>query len=849
MKNWVIVLFLLVSAHISAQNFDLSYYLPAVEYDRSIPTPKEFLGHEVGEMHVTHDKLYYYAKELARLSDRIDLTEYARSHEKRPLVYLTITSPANHSNIEKIKADHKKLTNTSESKDVNIDNMPIIIYQGNSIHGNEPSGANGALATMYYLAAAKSGEINDVLNNAIILFDPSLNPDGLQRFSTWANTHRGKHLISDPVSREFNEAWPSGRTNHYWFDLNRDWLLLTHPESQGRIRTFHEWKPDILTDHHEMGTNSTFFFQPGIPSRTNPNTPKLNQELTAKIGDFHGAALDKIGSLYYAKESFDDYYYGKGSTYPDAQGCIGILFEQASSRGHLQQSDFGMLSFPFTIRNQVTTMLSTQRAGVALRKEILNYKKNSFIEARQLAKANPVKAYAFGDAHDPYKVSRFIEILLQHQIEIHQLKKNVGTIASDQGYVVSLDQDQYRLTKSIFEKVTQFEDSLFYDVSAWTMPLAFDIPYTEIQGSIGDHLGTRLTSAPVVTGKVHGDKDAYAYLVEWDQYLAPRLLKALIHHNVIVQQANESFTIETSLGTKSFGLGTLIIPTSNNQKQPEGGLHAFMEKHAAYNHLPIYAVKTGMVIKGVNLGSRTVTTLKDPKPLMVIGPGVSSYDAGELWHHLDQILEYPVPMVDADNFNRVDLTKYNTLILPDGNYGSLNGHADRIKAWAQSGGNIVAMQGAVSWLKAKDIIQYENQTSNAAIPSTNTFKRYADAEEERGSRVTGGMIAMMTIDKTHPLFYGYHRDELPIFKTGNQFLKPTSNVYGTPAKYSSSPVLSGYIHRENVEKLSGAAAVFTQSVGRGRVVVMVDNPVFRGYWWGANKLFANALFLTQNINY
>ena len=299
MNKSIALAFLFMSQLVWAQDIDLSYYLPQdITYDQSIPTPKEVIGHEVGEWHVTHDKLYYYMKELAEASDRVSITEYARSHENRPLVYLTITSEKNRENLEEIRLEHKKLTDPSESGSVDIDNMPVVIYQGNSIHGNEPSGGNGALATAYYLAAAQGAYIDDLLDNAIILLDPCYNPDGFQRFSSWVNSHKGKNLISDPNSREYNEVWPRGRTNHYWFDLNRDWLLLTHPESQGRIKHFHHWKPDILTDHHEMGSNSTFFFQPGIPSRTNPNTPKINQELTAEIATFHAAALDEIGSLY-----------------------------------------------------------------------------------------------------------------------------------------------------------------------------------------------------------------------------------------------------------------------------------------------------------------------------------------------------------------------------------------------------------------------------------------------------------------------------------------------------------------------------------------------------------------------
>ncbi len=848
MRTILFAFFIALFSRASAQELNLSYYLPDVEYDKNIPTPKDFMGHELGEWHATHDQVYYYAQQLARVSDRVSIIEYARSHENRPLIYLIITSPENHRNLENIRTEHLKLTKSSESNSVNIDNMPVIVNIGSSVHGNEPSGVNGAIAFMYYLAAAKTGEINDFLNNAIIMLDPALNPDGVQRFSTWANMHKGKNLISDPLSREFNEAWPGSRTNHYWFDLNRDWLLLVHPESRGRIKAFHEWRPDVLTDHHEMGTNSTYFFQPGIPSRTNPNTPKLNQELTAKIGEYHAAALDALGSLYYSKESFDDYYYGKGSTYPDAHGCVGILFEQASSRGHLQDSDNGPLSFPFTIRNQVATMFSTMRASVALRKDLLNYKKNSIIEGRTLAKQNPVKAYAFGEPHDPYRVARFIDILLTHQIEVHKLKRDVGGISRDGGYVVSLDQDQYRLAKSIFEKVTTFEDSLFYDVSAWTMPLAMDIPYAEVRSAVGDFVGERVTTTPEVKGKLIGDANTYAYLVEWDQYTAPRLLRQLLDHGVNVKQSNRSFTLPTAVGNKTFAHGTLIIHTGNNQIKPGGGMHNLISRLVSENQLLAYAVNTGLALDGVDLGSRTLSTIKQAKPLMVIGMGVSSYDAGEMWHYLDHTLDYAVPMISTEQFSRVDLSEYTTLILPNGNYATLNSASDKIKSWVQSGGNIIAAQGAVSWLKSREILSYDVKPVNNTNPIGDAMGSYADGEKIRGSRVTGGMIAMMDIDNTHPLFYGYKRSQLPIFKSGNMFIKPSLMPYSCPARYTESPVLGGYIHRDNAAALSGSASVFVQRVGSGKVVALVDNPVFRGYWWGANKVLANALFLTPNIN-
>ncbi|MFK7906766.1 MAG: M14 family zinc carboxypeptidase, partial [Chitinophagales bacterium] len=312
---------------VSAQNqLSLEYYLPSdITYNPDIPTPESVLGHPVGKWHVSHDKLVWYMQTLAAASDRISIETYARSYEDRPLLLLTITSQKNQQNIEAIQEMHLKNTNPSMAKDVDLKEMPVVVYQGFSIHGNEASGGNAALILAYHLAAGEGKAMEDLLQNTVVLLDPCFNPDGFHRFSSWVNSHKSKNMIANEDSRELNEPTPNGRTNHYWFDLNRDWLLTQHPESKGRVEIFHQWKPNILTDHHEMGSNATFFFQPGIPERVNPNIPAKNQELTFKIGEFHAKALDKIGSLYYTQESYDDFYVGKGSTYPDVNGCVGIL--------------------------------------------------------------------------------------------------------------------------------------------------------------------------------------------------------------------------------------------------------------------------------------------------------------------------------------------------------------------------------------------------------------------------------------------------------------------------------------------------------------------------------------------
>lgn len=408
----IVLLFLFISTpYLKAQiNVDLNYYLPQnINYNPNIPKPKDIIFFEPGNQHVSHDRLVQYMYALAEASPRIHIENRGFTYENRPLILLTITSEENHTRLDELKSNRKAFINGDKVEDAN--QLPVVINQGYSVHGNEPSGSNAALVYSYYLAAAEGEAIEKQLNDAIILLDPSFNPDGLQRFASWVNTNKSEHLNSDANDREFSETWPRGRTNHYWFDLNRDWLPVQHPSTKAKIATFHHWQPNVLTDHHEMGSNSTFFFQPGIPERTHPLTPQKNQELTQKIASFHAASLDEAGSLYYSKESFDDFYYGKGSTFPDIQGSVGILFEQASSRGHLQETDFGDLSFPFTVKNQFITSLSTLEAGVALKDELLNFQKEFYQDA---IKKSSDDAYFIAKPSDPFLLNELAKIMHQH---------------------------------------------------------------------------------------------------------------------------------------------------------------------------------------------------------------------------------------------------------------------------------------------------------------------------------------------------------------------------------------------------------------------------------------------------
>lgn len=839
MKFKFLLFSVVVSTWLSAQEeLTLDYYLPQnVSYNSDIPTPKQIIGHEVGEWHVTHDKLMFYMHTLAAASDRITIENRGQTFEGRPILLLTVTTPENHSNIDKIRTDHIALTEKSGAS-LNTADMPIVVYQGFSIHGNEPSGSNAALAYAYYLAAAQGPEIEELLSNTIILLDPSFNPDGLQRFAYWANIHKSQNLNPDPNDREYSEVWPGGRTNHYWFDMNRDWLPVQLPESRARIETFHKWLPNILTDHHEMGTNSTFFFQPGEPTRVHPLTPKINQELTAEIGTYHAKALDKIGSLYYSEENYDDYYYGKGSTFPDVNGSIGILFEQGSSRGHIQESENGILTFPFTIRNQFTTALSTIEAAKNMRSKILDYQRQFYKDVLSEGANNRTKAYVFGDEKDAAKAWHLAEILERHKIKFHELASNVKIEGKQykkgNAYVVPMNQKNPRLIQAMFEKRTTFTDSLFYDISAWTFPLAFNLDYSPVTNL--NSAGDEIKKLEPLKGSVSG-KSVYAYLFEWHEYYAPKALNAIVNKGIRAKVAKTPFTLQGN----SYDYGTIMIPVQN-QNLSADELYTFLQEVAKESHLTINAVSTGLT-KGIDLGSNDFDPIKKQHVAVLVGDGIRSYDAGEIWHLFDTRYQMKITKLDTKDFNRTDLRRYTDIIIPSGWGSSMldkNG-AEKLKSWVKNGGTVIGFRTVANWFKNNDFLKLKMREDTLVAKNI----RFDQRNDFRGAQVTGGAIFEANIDRSHPVVFGYKNNTLPLFRNTNIYLEPEEDSYNNPIQYTNNPLLSGYISEENKELIKNSVPFKSRRMGSGRVILFTDNTNFRAFWYGTNKLMMNAIFFGQ----
>lgn len=822
----------------------LSYYLPAaVDYNPEIPTPTSVLGRRLGSWHFTASEIEMYMKVLSNASERVTFKEIGYSHEGRRLYVLFISNKENQEKLEAIRARHVQVSDPLMSKQVNLENEPVVVWQGHTIHGNEPSGSHAAMAYAYHLAAAEDKQTMRWLERAVIILDPCMNPDGLQRFASWVNSHQSQQLASDPVSREFHEAWPGGRTNHYWFDLNRDWLPAQHPESKARLALFHEWKPNVLTDHHEMGSNSTYFFQPGVPSRNNPMTPANTFDLTYKFAEYHAHALDSIGTTYFTGERYDDFYYGKGSTYPDVNGAVGILFEQASSRGHAQETTNGLLTFPYTIRNQVNTSFSTLKGAVNMRLNLLNHQRDFYTEALDLGQKSSSKGWLFTDDSDPVRCRKFLDVLDIHQVYYEEVIEDVRIsevrAEKHKAFFVPNAQAQYRLITSMFEQRTSFTDSIFYDVSAWTFPLAYGLPFVEVKNEKikTNTYRKELKGEPRVTLRAKTESPV-GYVLPWDQYGAPSAALSLLQQSILCKVAFSSFTDSEG---RVFEAGTIFIPTQNQQYDPEQ-LLSIVQRTGSRCEVDFHALKSGLSTQGINLGSTEMKKLELPRVAIIVGEGISPYEAGSLWNYLDTRLKLPVTLLEVEDVTEINLRKYNTVILPGGSYGKSGNGA--LSSFVQRGGLLIAQKRALYALQSMNLSIYGIEYSG-----TNPQGHYSFEEKERvrGSQVLGGAIFETTLDLSHPLCFGFQNKQQAMFRNSRLVIKPNGTAYRYPVKYTSRPLMAGYASNTNIEDIATSAAVVAHITGRGRVVAFADETCFRGFWLGTERFMANAILFGNLI--
>ncbi len=808
-------------------------YLPAdADLDAAIPSPESQLGWEPGDWRIQHPALVRYMYTLAEKSDRVSIKVTGYTYEQKPLLQLIITSPENQANLETLRQAHLKGADSGDT------NAPLVVWLGYSVHGDEASGANAVPIVAWYLAASRSEFVRNLLKNTIVIIDPSLNPDGLDRFAAWSNANRSVHPSGDRNNRINHQDWPGGRTNHYLFDLNRDWLTLVHPESRARISEYHRWLPHVLTDHHETGHDG-FFFQPGAPSRQHPLTTAENLEMTRALAAYHADSFDSAGEMYFSEDDYDDFFYGKGSTYPDINGSIGILFEQPRVNGGVYNRDSGPLEFSEAIHNQVRTSLSTLKGAYELRDKFKKYQAGFFQAMRQRADKADFQAWVIGDGGDSARGLELMNLFNSHQVEYQALAAEVRAdgqvFEPGHAWVIPVKQHQFGLAQAMLETRTQFQDKVFYDISTWNLPLAYDLPFAKLA-----RLPATTQSSPAPDSNTL-DPDAVAWIMSWQQMNAPAVLQDLLDAGAIVRAATKPFSISNGSRILSFGAGSLVVLSGLQDKEKSAAIFDIL-KNA---EVSVYSFNTQLTTSGPGLGTSHFRKVPVIKPLLVVGQGTRAYDAGEAWFQLDQRLGVAPVLADMSRLKSINLRDYTHLLMVEGKYTDISKQLKQdIAAWVSAGGILVTIQGAATWaeslcFKSDDCAENKSEKDDAKLPSK--VMAYADFEEQEAERTITGAIVMTNVDNTHPIAFGYD-GELPLLRRGSTLLKASENPFATPVRYTEKPLLSGYIGEQRLAEMSAQPAVIAERHGKGLVVRFANNPIFRGYWRGTERLWVNSLY-------
>ncbi|MDR1369695.1 MAG: hypothetical protein LBJ72_06170 [Dysgonamonadaceae bacterium] len=795
-----------------------------VNFDRNIPSPEQFLGYPTGSKITEHHRIVAYFEKLASLSDRTKLIEIGRTHEGRPLVVLAVSSPENIARLDAFRTERGKVRQAGTPE------TPLILFLGYSVHGNEPSGAEASLLSAYYLTAAQTEQVKHQLAGGIYFIDPVRNPDGQERFAEWVNYNRSLRFINDSsLDREHTEGWPRGRGNHYWFDLNRDWVNIVHPESQARVAFYQDWLPHVQVDHHEMGANSSFFFEPTDPDGNESRfVPQATYRINAEFALYYAKALDKIGSFYYTKEGYDNKNPTFGSTYPDYNGGVGILFEQGSSRGIQQESENGLLTFAHTVRNQLVASIATIDAANANRQALFDLQKEFFTIHPKTGGKN----YIIGDAYDRSRLNKFINRLLDHRLEVYE---NNGDITVDnvkyekgKSYIIPVAQPNSALVQIIFDDKKDYDDvsKLGYGAGfsvAYSSGLAYAQVTNAAQGArVEEKLKNRIV--PI-------SRSDYAYLIDFRDSRTQTALFRLLEKDLIVKTASRAFSINRQGQTVDFPAGTLLIPVGN-QPVSSGDLFALLKSVGETEEISILPVTTGYNLKGVDLGSSAFRRIHKPKALILTGGGVSSTEAGEVWHLFDQKLAYPIVRVEAEQFNRIPLYNFNRIILAGGTYTELNAQAiEKLKQWTADGGVLITLNSASQWASR---LLSDNRTTRRtdSIPPTS-------APTNRRRLPTS--VLETRINLNSPLAYGLTRESLPVTKENLSVLKGSRE--NTVAGYADNPLLNGYLPEESGAVLKNSASILTGN----NIIFFAEDPVFRGVWDATERTFVNAVLFGDLI--
>ena len=827
-------------------------FMPAgISYDADVTTPAEAFGHELGERATRYDQLISYFQEMARVSNRVALDTLGRSVEGRPIVRLTVTAAANHARLDEIRDRHLALAGSGGEEGDHQD-LPVVVWLGFGVHGAEAAGLEASAPLVHHLAAGQGPEIERVLENSVVLIVAALNPDGHARridhsLSFWSRTivRNGDHAGHD--------LWASQRASHYGFDLNRQWLLLAQHEAQVWVPAWHEWQPHFTGDFHEMGTTSvrpsTYYFSPGDHVRTNDLVPEEARSLLRRMADYHKGHLDERGTLYFTEEVYNNFYPGSGSGYPNVQGSVGALFEVGTA--HLVELDtpLGRWSLAENIDVHFHSALTSIASAVDLREDFHDYRRAFYASARTEAAADDRGGFVF-TSPDRGRLVRFVELLETHRIQVHELAQDVELdgveYRAGEAYVVELDQDAYRMVRTVFDRVTEFEAPSFSDATSWTLSLTYGLDHAAVpRGQMRPQLlGER--TGPIRPAAELPDRAAYGYAFSWTDHYAPRALYRLLDEGVIARAALLPVQARTTRGPVELVRGSVFIPLKGQSLSPEA-LHDLLARVGEEAGIQIHAIDIGATLdEGSDFGSgRAFGTLEQPEVLLLFEGGVQRFDMGHVWHLLDAQMEMPVVLKQKDRIQEIEWSRYTHIILPGGrDVGLTPAATERVARWIrEEGGTFVALRQGAEWAQEALLGRAPITDRTMALEPGERFN-LDDLRLRQSEDVVSGAIFAADLDLSHPLAFGYHRRTLPTHRDTSILLVTPDNPVATVARYHESPLLAGYASERRQEEIGGTPMLIAERTGQGTVVLMTDNPNFRGAYLGTNKLLMNSLFFS-----
>ncbi|PHI21066.1 zinc carboxypeptidase [Lewinellaceae bacterium SD302] len=809
------------------------------------PAPGDILPHQLGETFTPHHLLVDYFEAVAEVSERVQLTEYGRTNEDRPLLLAFVSTPENLAKLEDIRLNNLRRTGlVAGDTDPNLDLS--IVWLSYSVHGNEAGGSEASMGVLYDLADPNNARTSEWLKNTLVIIDPSLNPDGFNRYSNWYRQIATTELSPGLNVREHREPWPGGRVNHYLFDLNRDWAWQTQVESRQRMKVYQEWMPHVHADVHEQGHTSPYYFAPAAKPFHDYITD-WQEEFQTEIGKNHARYFDREGWLYFTRESFDLFYPSYGDTYPTFNGAIGMTYEQAGHGRSGRAIDLptgDTLTLSDRIAHHRTTSLSTvetaSKENDRMVEEFGKYWKNSGQNA-----PGKYKTYVISGNNPRGKLRALTELLDRNGIRYHRATKRgsydlfsysdgkmmkSGTQAGD--LVISVNQPKGLLTQVLFDPDARLEDSVTYDITAWSLPQAYGLETYASESSL--NLGVEAYNFPTWNNPLDGidANSIYSYVLPWEDLSSARFLAAAIQAGLQVRTSGAA----GQFGERKFPAGSVVINKGDNRKTAD--FANTVARLVAEHEVDILPITTGFSTSGFDFGSSNYNLQGRPRVATLAGQQVRANEFGQIWYYFEQDLGYPISIYNFDDLGRLANDDVDVLILPEGYFNFSESQLSSLRDWVRGGGKLIAIGSATRALAGAEGfgLKYKESPEEESDP----LQDYGGAERRFISSYVPGAIVSTELDDTHPLSYGLG-DRYASLKTNSlayQYLKDGVNA----GRLREGAYTSGFMGHRARKQLAESLSFGVESMGSGTVIYLVDNPLFRGFWHNGKVLMANALF-------